>query len=193
MKLIRLLSSLVYGLACCLIILTLFLPSSLYAQNFLYKKLAVAKHQKKSSSSKFKLKEKLFGGPNPELGIKDIDLDVPGYIFSNSNLPISAGSYDGLPKCSKSKTRELVREEKSLSSLDVVVYQFGKDDKKAKSYTAIPYIEGALENPFRPSGDEAQTIIRNLGVQCLPTRVKSVKINGKNGFKYFEGKDAWKK
>ena len=57
----------------------------------------------------------------------------------------------------------------------------------------IPYIEGALDNPFRPNGDTAQTIIRGLGIECLPTRVQSVKINGKNRFKYFEGKLAWKK
>ena len=84
------------------------------------------------------------------------------------------------------------------------MYQFGKNAKKAKAHlntkakaantqAAIPYIEGALDNPFRPNGDDAQTIIRGLGIECLPTRVQSVKINGKNGFKYFEGKLAWKK
>ena len=108
-------------------------------------------------------------------------------------MPRAAGTFDGLPSCRKSKTREIVRDESAFKSLDVVVYQFGKDGDKAKAYTAIPYIEGALDNPHRPRGDNAQTIIRGLGVQCLPTRVKSLKINGKNGFKYFEGKLAWKK
>jgi len=175
------------------IVFILFLPSNLCAQNFLYEDLAIAKHQKKNTSKKFKLKEKLFGGPNPELGIEDVDLDVPGYVFTNSKLPNTVGVYDGLPKCKKSKTREVVRGERTLRSLDVVVYQFGLDDNKAKSYSAIPYIEGALENPFRPSGDQAQTIIRGLGIQCLPTRVQSVKIKGKDGFRYSEGKSAWKK
>lgn len=179
----------------------LLFPSVLLAQNFLYEKKQIAEHKKTNSSSKFKTKEKLFGGKNKELGIKDIDIEVPAFIFSNYKLPRAAGTYDGLPSCRKSKTREIVRDESAFKSLDVVVYQFGKDDKKAKSFASakssktqavIPYIEGALDNPYRPSSDNAQTIIRGLGIECLPTKVKSVKINGKNGFKYFEGKLAWK-
>ena len=181
-------------------LLSFLLVSNSFAQDFLYQNLKIAKHEKKNSSVKYKLKEKLFGGPNPELGIEDVDLDVPAYVFSNYDLPNSTGNYDGLPACKKNKTREVVRDEDAFRSLDVVVYQFGKDDKKAKVYNkaastqaVIPYIEGALENPFRPKNDDAQTIIRGLGIECLPTRVESVKINGKNAFRYFEGKLAWKK
>lgn len=180
------------------IVILLIFSSSSFAQNLLSTQDEIALHKTKKSGQSFVLSKKLPYQDQLPQGIKGVDIPQPGYLFS-SNLPNGAGEYDGLPQCAEDNVRYLFRSESedSFTSLDVVVYQFGDSEQKKKAsafgYKAVPYIEGALSNPYRPQGDTSQTIIRILGIQCLPTRVKSVVKNGEKAFEYSEGSIAWEK
>lgn len=180
------------------ILILIFLPSFAYAQSLLLSESTeVVMHKSKNTNVNYILKEKLAKQDALPDGIKGMAVAVPGYIYSG-DVPSGAGVYDGLPKCSKSQVRQVLRAESedSFLSVDVYVYQFDDQEQKNKGqvfgFKAVPYIEGALSNPYRPDGDTAQTIIRALGVQCLPTRIRSISRNQQKAFEYREGDLAWK-
>ena len=174
------------------------LSSPAFADSILLEDGNIASHITKKTGYGYVLKEQL---PNqehlPEM-IKGANIPVPGYLFSSS-LPAGAGDFDGLPQCGESNVRYIVRSENedSFPSLDIVVYQYDNNEQKQKAqslgYRAVPFIEGALANPYRPDGDSAQTMIRALGLNCLPTRVRSVTRAGEKAFEYQEGVGAWKR
>jgi hypothetical protein len=171
-------------------------PQLASAQSLLEQEVEKAYHSKKKTSNSFVLRRPLLvpfeGAPKTTA--------LPGYLLSDSllALPSEAGTYDGLPLCTKSQKRLIARPEKDTSfpSLDIVAYQFDNErhikNAKPLGAKALPYIEGALTNPFRPRGDTEQTVLRILGLQCLPTRVQSVRKNGEKFFEYSEGSLAWK-
>lgn len=180
------------------LLLIVFLPSAAYAQSVLLSNADIAEHQTKKTGVNYVVKQLPKNQENLPKPIQGVELSVPAYLYS-STLPSGAGNYDGLPSCSESNVRYLIRSESedSFETLNVVVYQFNDSEQKQKAQSlgaqAVPYIEGALANPYRPEGDTAQTLIRALGIKCLPTRIKSVQKDGEKAFEYSEGKTAWAK
>lgn len=174
------------------IFLFLAIVNTAYAQSIVDSEQEVALHKKQKTSFEYKTKEKSIFEDTA-----DALVPVPGYHFS-MELPSEAGQFDGLPSCINNQIRELPRAESedSFMSLDIFVYQYGNSEQQKRAdaygYKAVPYIEGALSNPYRPQGDQAQTIIRALGIECLPTRVRSVTRDGQKYFEYREGNKSWK-
>lgn len=182
---------------CGLFALIIFSPVVANAQSFLYSEAEKAVHIRKKSGQFFTLSEKLGNQDKLPVGIKGVEVPVPGYLYS-ADLPSGAGEYDGMPSCVQNQVRVIPRSERedSFLSLDAFIYQFNDPEQKNKAKAfgskAVPFIEGALSNPYRPQGDTEQTIIRALGIQCLPTRVRSISRDGQKFFEYREGNKSWK-
>jgi len=175
-----------------------FFTNSSHANSLLDSNVEKVHHSKKKTSYRFITEKKLPFQKFLPKPLQNQKVNSPGYFYSlNSRDSFYADGYDGLPGCSKSENRIQIRSSSdgSFRKLDVIVYQFDnkKDRERAKKLgsKAIPYIEGDLLNPYRNKASNAQSIIRVLGIRCLPTRVKSIVEKGQTAFKYFEGKEAW--